>query len=55
MQEKSAIIFQFVVMGVLTGILFLGFITLQEWNEIALGALIGSFVGLPQAFQKKVE
>lgn len=53
MLEKSAVIFQFIVMLILAGALFFGFIMQGEFNEIILGALIGSFVGLPQAFQSK--
>jgi len=50
MENKAAIIFQFTVMAIIAGVLFYGFIVTQTWNEIALGALIGSFMGLPQAF-----
>ena len=54
-KEKAAIYFQFAIMFVLAFIVLVQviasmFIDTVTINEIVLGALVGSFMGLPQAF-----
>ena len=56
--EQAGIYFQFTVMAVLAFVVLFqviagAFIPTIELNEIVLGALIASFLGLPQAFKEK--
>lgn len=53
MKLKSTIIYQFVVLFAIIAMLAMQYVLTGVMNDIMLGALIGTFTGIPQAFESK--